>query len=112
MGNWIGLLVQRRVVPLPDSALTQSPNPITRLPDYPITGLPASPRILLIRLRQIGDVVFTTPAIRALRERFPDLVPEAPPAGFERPMKGRLPLVRIGWAVIRPQPGGRTAGGR
>ena len=28
-------------------------------------------RILLIRLRQIGDVVFTTPAIRALRERFP-----------------------------------------
>jgi ADP-heptose:LPS heptosyltransferase len=29
-------------------------------------------RILLVRLRQIGDVVFTTPAIRALRERFPD----------------------------------------
>ncbi len=29
-------------------------------------------RILLIRLRQIGDVVFTTPAIRGLRERFPD----------------------------------------
>ena len=29
-------------------------------------------RILLVRLRQIGDVVFTTPAIRALRTRFPD----------------------------------------
>jgi lipopolysaccharide heptosyltransferase II len=29
-------------------------------------------RLLLIRLRQIGDVVFTTPAIRGLRERFPD----------------------------------------
>jgi predicted lipopolysaccharide heptosyltransferase III len=29
-------------------------------------------RILLIRLRQIGDVVFTTPAIHALRARFPD----------------------------------------
>jgi predicted lipopolysaccharide heptosyltransferase III len=29
-------------------------------------------RILLIRLRQIGDVVFTTPAVRALRQRFPD----------------------------------------
>jgi lipopolysaccharide heptosyltransferase II len=29
-------------------------------------------RILLVRLRQIGDVVFTTPAIRALREQFPD----------------------------------------
>ncbi|MGH9141044.1 MAG: glycosyltransferase family 9 protein [Vicinamibacterales bacterium] len=29
-------------------------------------------RILLVRLRQIGDVVFTTPAIRAIRQRFPD----------------------------------------
>jgi lipopolysaccharide heptosyltransferase II len=28
--------------------------------------------ILLLRLRLIGDVVFTTPAIRALRRRFPD----------------------------------------
>jgi heptosyltransferase I len=28
--------------------------------------------ILLIRLRMIGDVVFTTPAIRALRRRYPD----------------------------------------
>lgn len=28
-------------------------------------------KILLIRLRMIGDVVFTTPAIRALRRRFP-----------------------------------------
>ena len=35
---------------------------------------PADPfsRILLIRLRQIGDVVFTTPAVHALRRRFPD----------------------------------------
>jgi lipopolysaccharide heptosyltransferase II len=29
-------------------------------------------RILLVRLRQIGDVVFTTPAIHALRRRFPE----------------------------------------
>ncbi|MCU1382205.1 MAG: rfaQ 1 [Acidobacteria bacterium] len=29
-------------------------------------------RILLVRLRQIGDVVFTTPAVHALRHRFPD----------------------------------------
>jgi len=29
-------------------------------------------KILLVRLRQIGDVVFTTPAIHALRRRFPD----------------------------------------
>jgi lipopolysaccharide heptosyltransferase II len=29
-------------------------------------------RILLVRLRQIGDVVFTTPAVRGLRQTFPD----------------------------------------
>jgi lipopolysaccharide heptosyltransferase II len=29
-------------------------------------------RILLVRLRLIGDVVFTTPVIRALRRRYPD----------------------------------------
>jgi predicted lipopolysaccharide heptosyltransferase III len=29
-------------------------------------------RILLIRLREIGDVVFTTPAVGALRRRYPD----------------------------------------
>ena len=29
-------------------------------------------RILLVRLRQIGDVVFTTPGVHALRRRFPD----------------------------------------
>ena len=28
--------------------------------------------ILLVRLRLIGDVVFTTPAIRAIRRRYPD----------------------------------------
>jgi lipopolysaccharide heptosyltransferase II len=28
-------------------------------------------RLLLVRLREIGDVVFTTPAVRALRRRYP-----------------------------------------
>jgi hypothetical protein len=37
-----------------------------------------------------------------LRERFPDLVAEVPRA-FERTVQGRLPLLRIGWAMIRPQ---------
>jgi len=34
--------------------------------------LPVIERILLVRLRQIGDVVFTTPAIRGVRELFPE----------------------------------------
>lgn len=29
-------------------------------------------KLLLVRLREIGDVVFTTPSVRALRRRFPD----------------------------------------
>src|SRR6188768_1192679 len=29
-------------------------------------------KILFVRLRQIGDVVFTTPAVHAVRDRFPD----------------------------------------
>lgn len=38
----------------------------------------------------------------AIKASFPDLVVEVPRA-FERPIQGRLPLLRIGWAVIRPQ---------
>jgi hypothetical protein len=38
----------------------------------------------------------------AIKAQFPDLVPEVPRA-FERTVQGQLPLLRIGWAVIRPQ---------
>jgi 4-amino-4-deoxy-L-arabinose transferase-like glycosyltransferase len=38
----------------------------------------------------------------ALKELFPELVPEVPRV-FERAVQGRLPLIRIGWAVLRPQ---------
>jgi hypothetical protein len=37
-----------------------------------------------------------------IKEAFPEIVPEVPRA-FERSVQGRLPLLRIGWAVIRPQ---------
>jgi hypothetical protein len=47
------------------------------------------------------DTAGTPPT--AIREDFPDIVPEVPRA-FERLVQGRLPLLRIGWAVIRPQP--------
>jgi hypothetical protein len=36
-----------------------------------------------------------------IRIYFPDLVPEVPRT-FDRPVQGRLPLLRIGWGVIRP----------
>jgi 4-amino-4-deoxy-L-arabinose transferase-like glycosyltransferase len=46
-----------------------------------------------------------------VKERFPDLVPEVPRA-FERSVQGRLPLLRIGWGIIRPQtPDGKPATG-
>jgi hypothetical protein len=36
-----------------------------------------------------------------IKAYFPDIVPEVPRA-FDRPVRGRLPLLRVGWAVIRP----------
>ena len=42
----------------------------------------------------------TPPA--ALKARFPEMVAEVP-RSFDRSVQGRLPLLRIGWAVIRPR---------
>ncbi|HET8918977.1 MAG TPA: glycosyltransferase family 39 protein [Xanthobacteraceae bacterium] len=36
-----------------------------------------------------------------IKAHFPDLVPEVPRT-FDRPVQGRMPPLRIGWAVIRP----------
>jgi len=36
-----------------------------------------------------------------IKAHFPDLVPEVP-RSFERPVRGRLPPLLIGWGVIRP----------
>ena len=38
-----------------------------------------------------------------IKQNFPGLVPEVPPHAFDRRPQGRLPLMRIGWGVIRPQ---------
>jgi hypothetical protein len=46
------------------------------------------------------DTAGTPPA--ALKALFPELVPEVPQS-FSRPVQGFLPLIRIGWAVLRPQ---------
>jgi 4-amino-4-deoxy-L-arabinose transferase-like glycosyltransferase len=47
-----------------------------------------------------NDAVGTPPP--DIKERFPDLQPDATRV-FERPVSGRLPVLRYGWAVIRPQ---------
>ncbi len=39
--------------------------------------LPAQPRILVVTLRRLGDVLLTTPLIHALRERWPDAAIDA-----------------------------------
>ncbi|MEA2985676.1 MAG: hypothetical protein QOD94_1930 [Alphaproteobacteria bacterium] len=46
------------------------------------------------------DTPGTPPA--QIKASFPDLVVEVPRA-FARSVQGRLPLLRVGWAVIRPQ---------
>ncbi len=47
-----------------------------------------------------SDTVGTPPA--DIARRFPGLVPEVPRA-FEWPVTGRQPLLRIGWAIVRPK---------
>ena len=38
-----------------------------------------------------------------LKERFPEMIPDATTRVFDRPVSGRLPALRYGWGVIRPQ---------
>jgi hypothetical protein len=47
-----------------------------------------------------SDTIGTPPA--DIAKRFPGLVPEVPRA-FERLITGRQPLLRIGWAIVRPK---------
>jgi len=49
---------------------------------------------------QASDTVGTPPA--DIAQRFPGLVPEVPRA-FERMVTGRQPLLRVGWAIVRPK---------
>jgi hypothetical protein len=57
--------------------------------------------------RRGAVVVWPSPDTRAqvpaaIAARFPTLVADVPRA-FERAVQGRLPLLRIGWGVIRPE---------
>lgn len=72
-----------------------------------------TPWLTPARLAETGGVVVWRAADTAgtppeeIARRFPGLVPEVPRA-FERLVRGRQPLLRIGWAIVRPQnPGPR-----
>jgi hypothetical protein len=66
-----------------------------------------SPWVTADDIRKQGAIVVwltndTTPTPPPdIKAHFPDLVPEVPRA-FDRPVQGRMPLLRVGWAVIRP----------
>jgi hypothetical protein len=90
-----------------------------RLATLVALGAPSRPSVFLnaapsrspwadaARLRERGGVIVwpvtdasgSPPA--SVRAAFPDMVAEVPRV-FERPVQGRLPLMRVGWAVIRP----------
>jgi len=53
-----------------------------------------------------ADTAGTPP--EGIRARFPGLVAEVP-RSFERLVKGRQSLVRIGWAIVRPQAAGQVS---
>jgi hypothetical protein len=67
-----------------------------------------TPWLTLAKFNEIGgvvvwrasDTVGTPPA--DIAQRFPDLVPEVPRA-FDWIVNGRQPLLRIGWAIVRPK---------
>jgi hypothetical protein len=66
-----------------------------------------SPWVTPQDIRQKGAVVVWPAAGAAstpppdIQARFPDLVAEVPQT-FDRPVRGRLPALRVGWGVIRP----------
>ena len=82
-------------------------------PSRPSLFLDATPErtpwVTMDDVRKKGAIVVWPTADTAgapppdIKARFPDLVPEAPPPAFERPVTGQLPVLRIGWGLIRPQ---------
>lgn len=85
---------------------------ITLSADRPHLFLAATPErtpwLNLAKFNETGGVVVwrasdtagTPPA--DIAQRFPGLVPEVPRA-FERLVNGRQPLLRVGWAIVRPK---------
>jgi len=78
-------------------------------PSLYIDGSPAlSPWLSDDLVREKGGIIVWTATDQAgtppaaLKERYPTMVAEVP-RSFDRSVQGRLPLLRIGWAMIRPR---------
>ncbi len=67
-----------------------------------------SPWATVVDMREHGGVLVwptgekTTQPPATLKAQFPDIVPEVP-RSFARAVQGFLPLIRLGWAVVRPE---------
>jgi hypothetical protein len=67
-----------------------------------------TPWLTMEKFNRSGGVVVWRAADTAgtpppdIAQRFPGLVPEVPHA-FERLLNGRQPLLRVGWAIVRPK---------
>jgi hypothetical protein len=72
-----------------------------------VTAPERTPWLTPARLRETGGLVVWRAADTAgtppadIARQFPDLAPEVPRA-FERMVSGRQPLLRVGWAIMRP----------
>jgi hypothetical protein len=72
------------------------------------------PRVTLQDVKEKGAVVIWPASDTAgqpppdIKRQFPDLVPEAVPHDFKPRFQGRMPLIRMGWGVIRPHVPGST----
>jgi hypothetical protein len=67
-----------------------------------------TPWLSFAKFKEVGGVVVWRASDTAgtpppdIAQRFPDLVPEVPQA-FDWLVDGRQPLLRIGWAIVRPK---------
>lgn len=120
IGKFFGESFERRTG-RPLTAVAGDPQLATLIgfaaPSRPHVMFDAAPRetpwLTSARFAESGGVVVWRAADTAgtppeeIARRFPGLVPEVPRA-FERLVRGRQPLLRVGWAIVRPQnPGTR-----
>src|SRR5689334_21773485 len=58
--------------------------------------LPANPRILAVKLADIGDVLLCTPALRALRERYPQAqIDLLTPPSYAKVLRGAAEIITV-----------------